>query len=132
MNYPDPDATIVNLGCGLDNRFQRIDNGEIAFYDLDLPDIIEIKKQIHKETERYRFISQSVFDYTWMNAIKGNDFILLAEGVFMYCQEEDVKSLFLKLQEKFPGSVMVCEVVNSFWLKGWNKKIVNFMFFHSY
>ena len=48
-----PKATIINIGCGLDNRFERVDNGQIDFFDLDLPDIIEIKKQLFNETTRY-------------------------------------------------------------------------------
>ena len=30
-----PEATIVNLGAGLDTTFFRVDNGKIAWYDLD-------------------------------------------------------------------------------------------------
>ncbi|MGD2033840.1 MAG: class I SAM-dependent methyltransferase, partial [Bacteroidales bacterium] len=30
-----PEATIINLGCGLDTTFDRIDNGKIMFYELD-------------------------------------------------------------------------------------------------
>ena len=36
-----PEATIVNIGCGLDTTFERVDNGKIHWYDLDLPDTIE-------------------------------------------------------------------------------------------
>ena len=32
-----PHAVVVNIGCGLDTRFWRIDNGQVRFYDLDLP-----------------------------------------------------------------------------------------------
>ena len=40
----NPKATIVNIGCGLDTTFERIDNGQILFYDLDLPDVINLRK----------------------------------------------------------------------------------------
>lgn len=119
-----PKAAIVNIGCGLDNRFERIDNGKIDFFDLDLPDIIDIKKQIFDETNHYHYISQSVFDFSWMERIINSDILFLAEGVFMYCEEKDVKSLFLKLQSTFRGSEIVCEVFNSIWLKGWLKKVM--------
>jgi O-methyltransferase involved in polyketide biosynthesis len=33
-----PDAVIINIGCGLDTRFSRMDNGKVRWYDLDLPD----------------------------------------------------------------------------------------------
>ena len=42
-----PSATIVNIGCGLDTTFERIDNGKIRFYDLDLPDVIDLRKKFN-------------------------------------------------------------------------------------
>ncbi len=35
-----PRATVVHIGCGLDTRFQRVDNGQVRWFDLDLPDVI--------------------------------------------------------------------------------------------
>ncbi len=49
-------------------------------------------------------------------------FLFMAEGVFMYLDGKDVRSLVLKLQETFPGSELVCEVVNSLWLRTSVKK----------
>ena len=44
-------------------------------------------------------------------------FLFIAEGVFMYLHREDVKALVLQLQKQFPGSELVCEVVNELWLR---------------
>lgn len=41
-----PDATIINIGAGLDTTFQRVDNGKISWYDLDLGDTIRLRKKI--------------------------------------------------------------------------------------
>jgi O-methyltransferase involved in polyketide biosynthesis len=38
----NPRATILNLGAGLDARFQRVDNGLIRWFDLDFSDVISI------------------------------------------------------------------------------------------
>ena len=111
-----PNATIVNIGCGLDQRFDRIDNGKIEFFDIDFPDIINIKKQFVNETDRYHQISKSVFDFSWMKRIQSKQILFLAEGVFMYCTEKDIKLLFLEIIERFPGSEMHCEMYNSRWL----------------
>lgn len=111
-----PDGVIVNLGCGLDTRFTRVDNGRLEWYDLDFPDVIEIRKQFFKESEHYHFIASSVLDFDWMEALlkkKERQFLFIAEGLFMYLQEE-VKSLVLKLQSTFPGSELVCEVANEY------------------
>lgn len=121
-----PEAAVINIGCGLDHRFERVDNGKVTFYDLDLPDIINIKKQIFPEKERYNQISRSVFDFEWIDHIKNAHVILVAEGVFMYCREEDVKALFLNLQAKMKNPEIVFEVFNSKWLRGWRKRITEF------
>jgi len=39
-----PDAVVVHIGCGLDTRFKRVDNGQIVWYDLDLPNVIELRR----------------------------------------------------------------------------------------
>jgi methyltransferase (TIGR00027 family) len=123
-----PDGVVVNIGCGLDSRFLRIDNSRVTFYDLDLPEIIEIKKQFFEENERYHFISSSVLDHDWMSIVAEHEgpFLFMAEGVFMYLHQEDVQALILKLQSEFPGSELVCEVFNSLWLTKPLKKIMNF------
>ena len=121
-----PEAAVVNIGCGLDHRFERVDNGKAAFYDLDLPDIMNIKRQIFPEKERYTQISGSVFDLEWIDLIQNDHVILLAEGVFMYCREQDVKALFFRLQERLKDPEIVFEVFSSRWLKGWRKKIMEF------
>lgn len=123
-----PDGVVVNIGCGLDSRFLRIDNGRVVFYDLDLPEIIAIKKDFFKETERYHLIASSVLDFDWMAPVlrhKG-PFLFMAEGVFMYLDGKEVRSLVLKIQETFRGSELVCEVVNSLWLRPLLKKMLDF------
>jgi O-methyltransferase involved in polyketide biosynthesis len=123
-----PDGVVVNIGCGLDSRFIRIDNGRVAFFDLDLPEIIAIKKSFFLETERYHLIASSVLDFGWMATVLRHTgpFLFMAEGVFMYLEKNDVRSLVLEIQETFPGSELVCEVVNSFWLRSPFKKMLEY------
>jgi O-methyltransferase involved in polyketide biosynthesis len=121
-----PEAVVVNIGCGLDHRFERVDNGKILFYDLDLPDIMNIKRQIFPEKERYIQISGSVFDFKWMDQIQKDHVILVAEGVFMYCMEQDVRSLFIRLQERLNNPEIVFEVFSSRWMKGWRKRVTEY------
>jgi methyltransferase (TIGR00027 family) len=115
-----PDGIIVNIGCGLDTRFFRIDNGSVYFYDLDLPEVIQFKRQLLPETDRYRMIPQSALDLSWMDQIivKGQPVLFLAEGVLMYLPKPDVKHLILALQRRFPESELVCELTNNNWVEG--------------
>jgi O-methyltransferase involved in polyketide biosynthesis len=123
-----PDGVVVNIGCGLDSRFLRIDNGRVVFYDLDLPEIIAIKKAFFFETERYHLVASSVLDFGWMAPVLQHQgpFLFMAEGVFMYLDKKDVRLLVLEIQKNFPGSELVCEVVNSVWLRSPLKKMLDY------
>ena len=81
-----PKATVVNIGCGLDTTFSRVDNGKIKWYNLDLPDVIKFRKELIAETPRSKNISKSVFDYSWFNDIDFNieDRIFFFAGGFLY------------------------------------------------
>ena len=71
-----PKATIVNLGAGLDTTFYRVDNGLLNWYDIDLPDVIEIRKKLIPETDRLNYIEDSIFEMQWVKNIaktKGKD-----------------------------------------------------------
>ena len=57
-----PDCVIVSIGCGLDTRFLRIDNGKIKWYNLDLPEVIEKRKLFFEPHERVIDIAKSAFD----------------------------------------------------------------------
>lgn len=112
-----PNGVVVNLGCGLDTRFTRVDNGTCQWYDLDLPEVIEIRKRFFEETYRHRSIASSVLDVGWMKALAGahadRPFLFLAEGLFMYLNGEDVMSIVLRMREMFPGSELAFETVSA-------------------
>jgi len=57
-----PQATVVNLGAGLDTTFDRVDNGHIRWYDVDLPDAIAFRQTLIPETERSTCLARSAFD----------------------------------------------------------------------
>jgi methyltransferase (TIGR00027 family) len=119
-----PDGVVINIGCGLDTRFFRVDNGKAQFYDLDLPEMIKLKRQLIEENDRYHMIGHSVLDFEWMDPITAlnRPTLILAEGVFMYLPKEKVKELVLELQRRFPDSELVCELTNRTWVEGfWGK-----------
>ena len=124
-----PDGVIVNIGCGMDPRFPRIDNGRVILYDLDLPEVINAKKKFIETTERYHMLATSVLEHGWMDAVLQHGqrpTLFAAEGVFMYLDPAKVKKMILTLQQRFPGSEMVFEVVNKRWVGGFMKKMTSF------
>lgn len=118
-----PDATIINLGAGLDTRICRVDNGILKWYDLDLPEVISIRSRFFSENDRIRFISKSVLDATWVSEINTSirsNIIIIAEGLLMYFPEEEVRLILDLLSSHFAGAHMFFDVVHSFFI---NKKI---------
>ena len=67
-----PDSVIINIGCGYDHRFERVDNGRIRFFDLDLPEVISLKKEVFSSTERLTYIPESVFNPEWPQKFPGS------------------------------------------------------------
>ena len=97
-----PYASIVNIGCGMDTTFSRIDNGNITFYELDLPDVIELRKQFFEESERHKTIALSFLDTKWFEQISVKDgLLLLAGGVFYYFEEEQISNFFIAVADYF-------------------------------
>jgi len=106
-----PDATIVNLGAGLDTTFFRVDNGRIHWYDLDMPDSMALRKQLIPESPRNTYIIASAFDKSWYEKVnqRGSKVIFIAAGVLVYFPEAEVRELMLTLAEAFPGGEMIFE-----------------------
>jgi methyltransferase (TIGR00027 family) len=96
-------STVVNLGCGFDTRYWRIENKLCEYIELDLPEIVEMKKAVLKDQLGYELIACSVLDTSWIDRVtsQGNrNFLLIAEGLFMYLPKVDVINLFNTFSEK--------------------------------
>jgi O-methyltransferase involved in polyketide biosynthesis len=98
---------VIHLGCGLDSRVVRTGGAKAEWYDLDFPEVIELRKKFYEETGHYHMIARSVTDLAWMDQVKEpGPACIIAEGLLMYLREAEVKSLVLALQKRFPGSQM--------------------------
>jgi len=109
-----PRAAVVNIGCGLDTRFFRVDNGQVQWYELDLPEVIDLRRNFFSENDRYRFLACSVMDFDWMEqVITHNDGCLfLAEGLLFYLLTDEVKKLVLQLYERYPGAELIFDAAS--------------------
>ncbi len=114
----NPDGVVVHIGCGLDTRFERVDDGRVEWFDLDLPHVMDLRQKLIGTTnDRYHALAASAFEDGWLEEIsryKPRPFLFLSEGVLPYFEEAQVKSLFLKLRDHFPGSELVCDAHTPF------------------
>lgn len=105
-----PNATLIQIGCGLDTRFDRLDNGRLSWFDLDLPAVIDLRRKLISDTERCRMIAGSVLDTAWLEAVgspPGPTCLFLAEGVLPYLEPDQVRWIVRTLRQRFPG----CEFI---------------------
>jgi O-methyltransferase involved in polyketide biosynthesis len=112
----NPGGLVVDIGCGLDTRFDRLDDGQMAWLGLDLPEVIALRRQFLPDAERCRSLPCSMLDLTWLDAVAqmNKPVIFLAEGVFMYFTEAEVKPVITALAERFPGGELVFDELTSF------------------
>jgi O-methyltransferase involved in polyketide biosynthesis len=122
-----PRAVVVHIGCGLDSRFERVDDGQVDWYDLDLPEVIALRRKLlGDETGRHHMLATSVFDQAWMDTVsvhRPRPFLFMAEGVFMYFEEREVRALVCTLRERFPGSELVFDAFSPFLVRANNLRL---------
>lgn len=106
-----PDGTVVELGVGLDSRFDRLDNGQVRWLEIDLPSVIELRRSFFDETPRRTFVPMSVLEDGWIDLaaerFKTGPVVFVSEGVLYWLGEENVRGLFCRLAERFPGSAII-------------------------
>jgi O-methyltransferase involved in polyketide biosynthesis len=120
-----PEATIVNIGCGLDTTFDRVDNGRIQWIDLDLPEVIKFRKEYISESDRRIFVSKSVFDTTWYKSIKNkNDIMFMIAGVLEYFSDQELEQVFNDFLYYCPGVEILFDYCSKIGLKAMNKSLL--------
>ncbi len=106
-----PAATVAELGTGLNTRFERVDNGQVHWFDLDLPDTIELRRAFFADTGRRRMIAASVLDEDWLPAVAQSPapYFLVADGVLVYLPEDQVTATLARIAERFPGALIALD-----------------------
>ena len=105
-----PRATVVNLGCGLDQTGRSCDNGQCRIYNIDLPDVIAVRDSLLPAGEREKNLAADLNDLTWFDAIDTpaeDGAVFFAAGVFYYFRTEQVRALCTAMAERFPGGRLI-------------------------
>jgi O-methyltransferase involved in polyketide biosynthesis len=122
-----PGCTVINLACGLDTRYWRIENENCKYIELDLPEMIELKKEILKDHLDYELIGCSVLDTSWIDKVTSNGnsgFLLLAEGLFYYLPRQDVIGNLQVMAQRFYRSQLVLDMAPEKFTKGLWKRLM--------
>lgn len=117
------DPTVVHLGCGLDSRVLRVGFRHGAWYDVDYPDVIALRREFYDDSADYQMIASSVTDRDWLDRLRDapGPACIVAEGLLMYLHEDEVKRLFLDLQHRLPGSEFSFDAFTTFAARAANR-----------
>lgn len=107
----------IQLGAGLDARFQRLAHREryAAWYDLDLPEAIARRQAlIPPASSNNIYLAQSLFDEAWMATLaeQGLPVFIILEGVVMYFTQAQMEGFFNALAKHFTkGAAIALDLV---------------------
>ena len=101
-----PGGTVVEIGTGLNTRFDRVDNGQAHWIDLDLPDTIELRRRFFADSGHRRMLAASVLDEDWLPVVRDSPapYFFAAEGVLPYLAE--APAVIARIASSFPGALL--------------------------
>lgn len=111
-----PEGTIVEIGAGLNTRFERLDNGKARWFELDMPDSMALRRQFFQDTERRTMIASSVLETEWMDTVRAatnGHVCFVSEAVIIYLEDSDIKRMFRTLADNFKGAWVVMDTTSA-------------------
>jgi O-methyltransferase involved in polyketide biosynthesis len=114
-----PNATVLQVGCGMDSRIFRVNPpASVQWYDVDYPDVIDLRRQLFPERDDYHLIGASLDDLRWLDGVpRDRPGLLIAEGVLQYLSETEVKALLNAVVAHFPSGQMIFDIGNPWIVK---------------
>ncbi|MBR6656894.1 MAG: class I SAM-dependent methyltransferase [Oscillospiraceae bacterium] len=106
-----PESIVLHIGCGLDSRIERVKEPFGKWFDVDFPEVIEIRREYFSETEKYKMLGASASETGWIYSLPDfENAVIVLEGISMYLSEEIIKNLFAAISEKFPNAEIIMDV----------------------
>jgi O-methyltransferase involved in polyketide biosynthesis len=109
-----PNAVVLHLGCGLDSRVFRIDPpAGVLWYDVDFPEVIELRSRLYPARAGYSLIGASLADLTWLKALpQDRPAWILLEGVSMYLTHAIMDPLLQQVTSHFSSGALAMDVIS--------------------
>jgi O-methyltransferase involved in polyketide biosynthesis len=108
-----PAGTVVEIGTGLNTRFERLDNHEARWFELDLPDAITLRRKFFEDGARRTMLAESVLGDGWRLAVQKSPppYFFVAEAVLIYLEPAQVRQAIGAIAREFPGSRLAFDTV---------------------
>lgn len=110
-----PGAIVINLGCGLCTRSSRINTAEVHWYEVDFPEVIELRRQFFQESDHDHLIPKSILDFTWIDQIHrqpNQPVLIVMEGVSPYLSEAENREIVAQIRDRLSPSDMIFDVLS--------------------
>lgn len=109
------DAVVLHLGCGLDARVFRIDPpASVDWYDVDLPAVIDLRRQFLPSRHHDELIGTDVADLSWLDRIpRDRPTLMVAEGLVPYLTQSDLRRLLTGIIDAFPSGELAFDTVSA-------------------
>lgn len=109
-----PDAVVLHLGCGLDNRYGRLGAPSCRWYDVDMEEVIRERRRHFEESENYHMVAADLRHSGWLDAIPGGTGVVVMEGISMYLRPEELAALLRNMKEHFSDLYLLMDCYSSF------------------
>jgi len=118
-----PEGTVVELGVGLNSRSVRLDNGRARWIDVDLPEVIALRRHFFADDARRTMVAASITEaglYDTLRAAVTGPVLVLSEGVLVYLEALQVRAVVGRLREALPGCQLVFDAMTApvLWFQG--------------
>lgn len=120
LEKDDSATAIVLIGEGLDTTFERNDDGRANWFELDFPDVIDLRRRCFAENSRRRCIAGNALDGDWIDEVAGakcDQYLFQIAGVLMYLPEDSVRGLLTMLADHFPGCTVLFDTCSTLALR---------------
>lgn len=120
----NPQGNVVFLGAGLETAYDRIGNTSSNFYQVDLPDVIEIRKRVLGRGKNEKLIPEDMFALAWINEIDtALPTLIIVSGVYQYFNENKIIELIKEMKSQIHEGELVFDATNSKGLELANKYV---------
>ena len=109
-----PTGTVVEIGCGLNTRFERLDKGQAQWFDLDLPDSLALRRQFFQDQPRRTMLEASVLETDWMETVAatGGPWCFISEAVMIYLEPAQARQAITQIAHHFPGAWLLTDTTS--------------------
>lgn len=117
---------VINIACGLDTRCYRMQGKYLRWYNVDLPETMNLRSRFLSETGPVYQIAKSAMDETYVDEITfhNEDVLVIIEGLTMYLKEDDVKKMFSIIDQSFQNVTVMVETMSPFVVKHVKEKSI--------